>query len=1590
MVLGFLYHTLQGVLWQLLLLTLSSRFIRLLNLALEVQSNIPGEKPTTYDLTKPVINIGRDPSNDLVIDAPVVSGFHAQIVREGNQLILIHPHPSRSHTTNGLLYQGLHILGNEPFRKPLVHGDIFRIGDEQSALVTLIYYDGSGAPQEMVPGIRPLPVGAPVSTPCSQSPHPQAQPLGKQQEQANHQRSRSRRVLPMPESIDTSLVRIRTIGGGVVGAGFLVGKCQVLTCAHVVAQALDLPETSRDPPLAPIVLDFPLLAPRTRLAARVVFWCPVSDDGSGDIAGLELLGDPLAGAEMVHFTPAEDVWEHSFRAFGFPAGHDDGVWATGRLLGRQATNWLLLEDVKTEGFAVVPGFSGGPVWDTRLQGVVGMVVASSRPAETKTAFVIPFDVLATAWPCLEPIMHQRVFLSAAPADMPFAKRLSADLRAQGIVVWDEMHGPVDTETDAQECVQQAIRAAQAVLLVVSSQTRTSRTVKEHLHLANLYQRRLILAWVGDDEHTQPPLAGWPDTVWVDAQNTPYETVLKNIEAALSQSRSRSGLLGPPQGEPEQVPRNPYKGLHPFTANDVGDFFGRERLVNDLVNDVTTLLAAPSPGTECGRCLTIIGPSGSGKSSVVMAGLLPRLQHGAVPGSDKWVYLEPMIPGKHPLEALTLILKPHFPDSSFKTLREDLEDDATQGLHLLATQLVKEQGKERGSRVVLLVDQFEEVFTQTETEDERQRFLDLLLTAATTPCGPLLVLLTLRADFYDRPMQYPSLSRLILAHQRQVLPMDVEDLRATIEQPAALPDVQLSFEGNLVGDLLFEVQGQIGALPLLQFTLDQLFERRDGQLLTLSASHEIGGVKGALSQHAEQTYTALPSEEHRRLARALFLRLMEPGASEQDTTRRRATLSEFAFDDPAQTRLMRETIDAFVAARLLTASEVAGTTTLEVSHEAVLREWKQIADWLHEAHGDILLQQDLSKDAAEWEQRKHPRDRLYRGAQLEEAQAWTRRNRPSKQEVAFLRASAAQRTLQFTSIVVLLLLLLTSAGVAGWFDLTRPPNPTLVTTLQDNVAGSLRYCIANASSGSTIRFAQGLSGTIELTGGGLVFTSGKQLTIKGPGANQLTISGGPSNPIIHASEAAGVKLTVSKGATLNILDLSFKNGVTASTAFLYNEGTLTVTNSIISNNTTISNASSNGGGISNIGGTLTVINSVLSNNVASSNSNSFGGGIYNEGKLTVIHSIFSKNKALGLNGTKGFGGAIFNASPPATAIVEDSTFSDNLASGGSHGQGGGIDNEDKLTVIHSIFLRNTALGLNGSPGLGGGICNVAKGTAKGIATVTDSTFSGNSATDDKQGGRGGGIENGGKLTVTQSTFSNNSARGSVGFGGGIFNENTGTLMVTTSTFSGNSASGKQNGGGGGITNVGRLTLVTSTFWNNSANSSGGTSFGGGIWAFGLKGSSAIIRFCTIYKNTSSAGGGIWADPTGSSHLTISSSIIAANSAHDGPDISGTLTSNGYNLLTNITGVTGLDAVTDKQVTLANLMIDSTLGNNGGPTQTLALQLGSPAIDVVPGNACSITVTDVSGHMVTITTDQRDDPRPDDSEDKCDIGAFESSY
>src|SRR6266700_1219983 len=559
-----------------------------------------------------------------------------------------------------------------------------------------------------------------------------------------------------------------------------------------------------------------------------------------------------------------------------------------------------------------------------------------------------------------------VFLACSYADYEKAvvSRLKTELQKRGIPLWSSRHIGRQGLEQPRKSLGKAIRAAQMILVIVSPEARSSRHVREALEIGRMYRRPVCAIWIeGEDWRECLPPDEQELQVAIDARVSDDPGLFEEVVTLLQQGGSgpetttESTAGGVEEQVQEREPRNPYKGLQAFRQDDQQDFFGRDVLIEKLTSTIAETLRTDRPGQQYARLLSIIGPSGSGKSSVMMAGLLPRLQQGGIPGSEAWIYLDPMVPGAHPLESLALALAERLPDRSLHTLRQDLEEDSARGLHQLAMALTHHQG----TRVLLCVDQFEELFTQTIGLEERDQFLELIVTALSEPRGPIIVILALRADFYDRVLNSSVLGPLIEQHQCAVFPMNLQELRMVIEQPARLADVQLTFEGELVGDLLFEMQGQAEALPLLEFTLEQLFQKRCGHQLTREAYHEIGGVKGALVRQAESTYASLPSEEHRRLARTLFLRLIEPGATEQDTTRRRAARSELLLADPKETVLLEEVSEAFISARLVTSNTMAGTAVLEVSHEALIREWPRLANWLQDAREDIRLQQTISDD-----------------------------------------------------------------------------------------------------------------------------------------------------------------------------------------------------------------------------------------------------------------------------------------------------------------------------------------------------------------------------------------------------------------------------------------------------------------------------------------------------------------------------------------------------------------------------------------------------------------------------------------------------
>ena len=492
----------------------------------------------------------------------------------------------------------------------------------------------------------------------------------------------------------------------------------------------------------------------------------------------------------------------------------------------------------------------------------------------------------------------------------------------------------------------------------------------------------------------------------------------------------------------------------------------------------------------------------------------------------------------------------------------------------------------------------------------------------------------------------------------------------------------------------------------------------------------------------------------------------------------------------------------------------------------------------------------------------------------------------------------------------------------------------------------------------------------------------------------------------------------------------------------NDASLTVSNSTISNNNSVStNMNGAGGGIYNMGGTVTVSNSTLSGNSAGNLgfSNSYGGGIYNNGALTVSSSTISANL---VSSYGGFGGGIYNTDS-AVATVSDSIISDNSASLANSllSKGGGIYNNGNLTVSNSTLSGNSIPVVSqGSSGSGGGIYNdgiltVSNSTISlnkvsgyanagggiyndnmGMAMVSNSTISDNSSR--QRGAVGGGICNIGTLMVSNSTISGNLVGTYVGVGGGIYN--SGTLTVSNSTISHNSATGEAAVDGGGISNSGTLTLSNSTIDDNSISSGDISNSGGGIYNSGtlavinstIGGNSASITstsstknkavgggiynsgaltlvFSTLTGNQADNGGGVFNDPNSSGmkppgSAKVRNTIIVANLlSTDGvnPDVSGSFTSNGYNLIGDGTGSTGFGEATCDIVGTSDNPIDPRLAPldfNGGPTQTIALLPDSPAI-----GAADPTVLDTDP-----ITDQRGLPRHA-SNGRADIGAFEFS-
>lgn len=408
--------------------------------------------------------------------------------------------------------------------------------------------------------------------------------------------------------------------------------------------------------------------------------------------------------------------------------------------------------------------------------------------------------------------------------------------------------------------------------------------------------------------------------------------------------------------------NPYKGLRPFEEADAGDFYGRESLITKL----TERLSEPEMFS---RFLAVIGPSGSGKSSVVKAGLLPVIRKGEIENVGR-VFITEMTPGMRPMQVLSNALL-NVAVVADETFLEDLQRKDFD----LATMVRRAMGTK--NQMLLVIDQFEELFTLA-NDDEREQFLQTVYEAIIAPDSQIRVIATLRADFYDRPLAYLGWGDLFHDRSEVVLPMSRNDIEAAITMPAE--KAGLSLQGELVERIIADVEEQIGSLPLLQYALAELFERRQGLLLTLQAYQALGGVSGALAKRAEETYNTL-GEPEQLMAKRIFPRLVKLGEGNEDTRRRVILLELLSIGDDREAA--QDVLDIFVDNRLLTYDHDDETRipTVEIAHEALIRGWLRLRGWLNSNRDDLRRQEELARATQDWLESKNDESYLAAGARL---------------------------------------------------------------------------------------------------------------------------------------------------------------------------------------------------------------------------------------------------------------------------------------------------------------------------------------------------------------------------------------------------------------------------------------------------------------------------------------------------------------------------------------------------------------------------------------------------------------------------------
>lgn len=465
-----------------------------------------------------------------------------------------------------------------------------------------------------------------------------------------------------------------------------------------------------------------------------------------------------------------------------------------------------------------------------------------------------------------------------------------------------------------------------------------------------------------------------------------EIVEKLLDLAATMRREDAPAVGLP----------PYKGLQYFDETDAELFFGREALTAQLLDQLYARLESGQ------RFLAVIGASGSGKSSLARAGLIPALRWQ--PASSGWPVLV-MTPSAHPLEALAAALQRELRQS---TPARKIADELARDPQALSEYLKRVCQTSGAAHTILISDQFEELFTLCRSETERAGFVESLMDASLRQDGEALIVIVMRADFYAHCAGFNRLRQALAQHQEYIGPMRDEELRRAIEAPAQRGHWEL--EPGTVELLLHDIGADAGhtpepgALPLLSHALLATWQRRRGRVMTLSGYTASGGVRGAIAETAEAVFYDQLEPEQREIARKIFLRLTELGgdASIADT-RRRVGIGELELM-PNNREDVQEVIQALADARLITTDR----DSAEVAHEALIREWPTLRGWLEEDREGLRLQRRLTESAQEWDALDRDPELLYRGARLAQAIEWFEAHPDdvNRLEQDFLEASQA--------------------------------------------------------------------------------------------------------------------------------------------------------------------------------------------------------------------------------------------------------------------------------------------------------------------------------------------------------------------------------------------------------------------------------------------------------------------------------------------------------------------------------------------------------------------------------------------------------